>query len=899
MNVLIRLLRRYGPPFLLLMLVVLVYLSTLAPGVMPEDAGEFQTQFYTLEPTHPTGYPLLVILGKVWVTLWPLGSVADRGNLLAMLFSVATVLTTYSVVALLTQQPLAAFFAGLTLAFNPSLWFYSAKAGPYPFHVFLVSLSWLTLLRWQQGKGTLYAAAWVIGMGVAHHRMFLMSLPAFGLFILLQDPTLLRRGRQLVLLVLLATLPALSYLLLPLRGVWPLSRFLSHALLINSPMGGLAFRVSGLDAWLRRLGGVVWPNLVEGVGLAGLLLSLLGFSFFALWARRPRLSRRHRLLVSAALLALVLAHLAFSLNYVVVPDDRRYYVPVDFALSVGLGLAAAWMLALARHLRRPVLAYSWRGGLVLALLLLPAWGFQRHRPVGDQEHGRFVVALTREGLETVETNASIITSPGFTTAYWYYQRVEGWRPDVTVYMDGITIGRERAVALIEGGAPVYFREPLYGLDRPGSGFAWLSFGEGGLDRAMLSPPAPVWAVQTDHPLGPGVRLVGAAVSAAPLRPDTFVALWLHWDVETPVPGDIGLSIWLDDASGSRWWQQDIAWSEAANPIVSSDLVSTTHYLVVPAGMPPGSAHWNAQVHDDQQAWGEPWQVEVSVERPMEPLSPDRFPLSHPLPRPWAAGSIALVGYSRPEGALEAGSSLPLSLLWQALEAPAADWQMRLRIGDADDQVETPLSSLVPGYPTRLWQAGDLFLGHAALRIPPGWPSGRYRLTLELHRPEGVTESSLGSLRVTARPVLRRQPRMTHAREDRLEETIRLLGYDLEPQTVTPGERLRLTLYWQAVDTPDGNYKVFNHLIGADGSLAGQQDGLPGGSVVLSGEWLPGEIVVDRYEIHVREETPPGEYVLYTGMYRSDDGWRVPAVDGTGQRWPNDVIALDTVTVAAR
>ena len=59
---------------LLLAVVVLAYLGTLAQGVMPEDAGEFQTRYYTLEPAHPTGYPLLILLGKLWVTLWPLGT---------------------------------------------------------------------------------------------------------------------------------------------------------------------------------------------------------------------------------------------------------------------------------------------------------------------------------------------------------------------------------------------------------------------------------------------------------------------------------------------------------------------------------------------------------------------------------------------------------------------------------------------------------------------------------------------------------------------------------------------------------------------------------------------------------------------------------------------------------
>jgi hypothetical protein len=392
------------------------------------------------------------------------------------------------------------------------------------------------------------------------------------------------------------------------------------------------------------------------------------------------------------------------------------------------------------------------------------------------------------------------------------------------------------------------------------------------------------------------------MSEESLSADAFVALWLRWQADTLPPDTTNLSIWLDGVGEHRWWQQDVSWSDAVSSIDSGGIVSTTNYLVVPAGMPPGLSRWNIQVSDEGGRVGEPAQIEVSVERPAQPLPPGRFPLSHPLPTPWMEGPFALLGYSATEGALEAGGFLSLSLLWRAREVPAADWQMRLRMwgaGNAGAQVETSLSSLVPGWPTSQWLPGDLFLGHTAVRIPAAWPGGRYQLTLELHGPGGVVECSLESVHVAARPVRRRPPRMANAREDRLGETVRLLGYDLEPRTVAPGETLQLTLYWQAVDTPGDNYKVFNHLVGADGVLVGQQDGLPGGSAVVTGEWLPGEVVVDPYEIQIQEGAAPGEVVLYTGMYRSEDGTRLPAVDGAGQRWLNDMIALDTISVAAR
>jgi hypothetical protein len=258
--------------------------------------------------------------------------------------------------------------------------------------------------------------------------------------------------------------------------------------------------------------------------------------------------------------------------------------------------------------------------------------------------------------------------------------------------------------------------------------------------------------------------------------------------------------------------------------------------------------------------------------------------------------VALLGIGLPEGTPQAGGHLFVSFLWQALEVTGGDWQMQMRLEGGGRVAVTPAEDLMPTFPTSRWLPGDVFLGLATVRVPADWPTGRYSLNVQLQGPEGAAARPLGFVRVEERPVLRRAPRIAHPRTDQLDASIRLLGYDLEPQTLVPGEVLHLTLYWQAIQTSADDYKVFNHLVGADGFLGGQADGLPGGSLVLTGEWVPGEVIVDRYEIVIEEDAPPGNYTLYTGMYRADDGYRLPALDDTGQRWPNDAIMVDLVAV---
>src|SRR5918911_702298 len=59
---------------------LLLYARTLAPSVLPGDYAEFQMCAAILGVPHPTGYPLYVLLGKLF-TLLPVGDVAYRVNL--------------------------------------------------------------------------------------------------------------------------------------------------------------------------------------------------------------------------------------------------------------------------------------------------------------------------------------------------------------------------------------------------------------------------------------------------------------------------------------------------------------------------------------------------------------------------------------------------------------------------------------------------------------------------------------------------------------------------------------------------------------------------------------------------------------------------------------------------
>ncbi len=80
-----------------------VYLRTLAPTVMWYDMGELTTTSYVLGIAHNTGYPLYILLGKLF-TFLPFGDVAYRVNLMSAVFAALTVSLVFLIIHDLTKS---------------------------------------------------------------------------------------------------------------------------------------------------------------------------------------------------------------------------------------------------------------------------------------------------------------------------------------------------------------------------------------------------------------------------------------------------------------------------------------------------------------------------------------------------------------------------------------------------------------------------------------------------------------------------------------------------------------------------------------------------------------------------------------------------------------------------
>ncbi len=115
--------------------------------------------------------------------------------------------------------------------------------------------------------------------------------------------------------------------------------------------------------------------------------------------------------------------------------------------------------------------------------------------------------------------------------------------------------------------------------------------------------------------------------------------------------------------------------------------------------------------------------------------------------------------------------------------------------------------------------------------------------------------------------------------------IELLGYDLPRQRVRSGGTIQLVLYWHALAPMDKNYQAFAHLAQPLDRVWAQEDHLNpgmrhGGTPTTL--WPLDKYVWDEYEIHVPPDVPPGEYVLFVGLYLLGEGYRLPVYNEAGQ-----------------
>jgi len=417
--------------WLLMILVGGLYLRTLPPTVTyGGDCGELIAASYTLGLPHPTGYPFYLLLGRLFASLMPIGTVAFRYNLLSAFCGVLAVGLVYKVVYLLTADVLASFVAGVALAGSYVFWAQSLIAEVYALHALAVALAVFSFLRWRAtgDRRWLYSLALTFGLGLGNHSSLFLLLPAVLIGVVLRRREAPVRGRNWAVGGALLLAGLLLYLYLPVRSAQhPLlnwgqpdtwERFWAHVTGRQYADRMFAFSLPEVIARLRPFGKVFW----------GQFPWLFPLGFWGAW----ELGRKYRDVAALTGTAIVLYSLVF-LNYDV-GDVWNYFLPAYllWAIWMGIGLAAAYR-ALVNKPKWTAISGFW--GLTFAVTVALARQYWYVLPYTDYSSNRRAEETARAMLNAVEPNAVLLAvDDEFTFSLWYLQYVEGIRPEVQVVM---------------------------------------------------------------------------------------------------------------------------------------------------------------------------------------------------------------------------------------------------------------------------------------------------------------------------------------------------------------------------------------------------------------------------------------------------------------------------------
>ncbi|MFQ5813862.1 MAG: ArnT family glycosyltransferase [Anaerolineae bacterium] len=296
---------------------------------------------------------------------------------------------------------------------------------------------------------------------------------------------------------------------------------------------------------------------------------------------------------------------------------------------------------------------------------------------------------------------------------------------------------------------------------------------------------------------------------------------------------------------------------------------------------------------------------VMVSKPQKPPAVESLAIQNPREED-LGGRVTFLGYDRDGEAVRSGDGLYLAIYWQAQQNLGEDYNVVIGLRGGRGEV-WPLWADRPvhgTYSTINWTAGEVIKDRYGLTIGQDVPAGDYELELMLldrvtYAPlvasNGLPTISLGNLRVEAWERQFAAPAIQHTLEVNLGNEIELLGYDLDRTSAKPGESLHLTLYWRALVDMDASYTVFTHLLDGESRIWGQKDNIPQAGAYPTTLWVEGEVVADEYEIVVKSDAPPGQYVIEVGMYLPQSGQRLPVLDESGQV-QGDRILLEMVEI---
>ena len=436
---------KYIPPGILAIFLMTVYLSSIAPGLtwanFGADGGDLITAAATGGIAHPTGYPLYMLLARLFQFI-PLGSLAFRTNLMSAFFTAGAALLIYRLVArsLSCSEPDQYWVAGLTsgIAFGlaPMIWSQAVITEVYALHSFLLVLLLYISLHptspkfTQQRQDCLLGLTFGLAMG--NHVSIILLLPVVFFTTILRQPSqtpgekvafrMHLDGRSLLRRSVWGGIGSLVYFTLPLRALshppvnWgnPVTLRGFQWLVTGKLYEGLVLNLDFLSI-LERIQTAV-ALLLTQYGIIGLSVGLIGLIIYF----KPNQLNYYMLVIA-------IFSAAFAIGYATA-DSFLYLIPAFLCFAVWIGMGLGRMMDSLS--RRPRCMGGLIGMILIFTLLIHAWGQRTQVNASDDLRAE---SFGRSVLSLAPTHALVLTKGDEAVfTMWYFQYALGNRLDLAI-----------------------------------------------------------------------------------------------------------------------------------------------------------------------------------------------------------------------------------------------------------------------------------------------------------------------------------------------------------------------------------------------------------------------------------------------------------------------------------
>ncbi len=420
-----------------------IYFYSQVKTIYGGDAGDLVSAIIILGIPHPPGYPLYTILGIDAVKLVQYSTIAWRVGLVSSIPSIIFLLLLFSLLFFLTHKKILSLITVLTIAFTYPIWLYSVSAEVFALNNLLtIALIWSLIQSYSvKNHKFLYLSAFLFGLGISHHHIIILLLPA-SLYLLYQARIKLRLNHYIkIFAYFLCGISPYLYVFISSKNSpevnWMGSPTLSSFLLLFTRAGYGTFRIGGFTGFdpLSRLLNVwaLFDFVYKDFRLAGILLAIIGI--YQAWRKLKKIFWFLIIYLFTYIFFMFYASYPLVDNFLVATFERfvqPLYVILSFFMVFGMWFILDFISAyIPKHLGSQKLSRLLLS-VELTFFILPVGVLLLNYPKisilkNDQTAENFAYDI----LDNLPQNSVLILStdtPLFNTQYLYYS--QKMRPDV-------------------------------------------------------------------------------------------------------------------------------------------------------------------------------------------------------------------------------------------------------------------------------------------------------------------------------------------------------------------------------------------------------------------------------------------------------------------------------------